>query len=654
MLTLPLPTLFLTPTIGIAPHSLVVHSDGTIDYVISTWTLPVFGLGVIMSLFIFRALYHELRNKETGSAFRGWLVAGVLLMVSGSYFPWIPVLKQYTVEQLCYALGCVLLVRPVLQQSLFNPLTELNQLVERRAHALAMVTQVNHRIAASLDLSTLLSAAVGEIWRTFGYTRVCLYLRDSEFLKLNACAGVQATEMQLADKRYRIGDGSTVGRAAATQMATTDENMRYSGSLWNGIRSEANLPLVDESENGGFVIGILSLYSSASDMFSKDELDALRLLAQQLVTAIHNAQLFKEIETARQMASEASEAKTHFLSMMSHDLRTPLQTIAVYSKFMEHSDRYPGTTLSSEYCQDVSKVVQTSQYMKQLVDGILDFAKIEAGEMELRRHAIDPIAILAEIHDTALKLINPGVSFEVGYGTPLPPVYADDTRLREILLNLVSNACKFCETGCISLKVQIAPGSLEFSVADTGPGIPLEYQPSLFNRFKQVRHMARKHAGTGLGLSISKHLVELHNGRIWFESKLGVGTTFFFTIPLASQAQVSLPDNESLPQFYDFGQPTSELPPQAILVVLEHYTLPLSLQNLGYELIYVSAERAIEIATLVEPSLTVIFEAERWPNLADQLRAALSSACVVAEHRSHEPVTVLQNVLVKLSVRIET
>ncbi|MHB8751403.1 MAG: GAF domain-containing sensor histidine kinase, partial [Aggregatilineales bacterium] len=583
-----------------------------------------------------------------------WLIAGVLLMVSGSYFPWIPVLKQYTVEQLCYALGCVFLVRPVLQQSLFNPLAELNRLVERRAHALAMVTEVNQRIAASLDLSTLLSEAVREIWHTFGYTRVCLYLCDGEYLKLNACAGVLATEMQLADKRYRIGDGSTVGRAAATLAATTGENMRYSGALWNGIRSEANMPLIDQSETGGSVIGALSLYSTASDTFSKDELDALRLLAQQLVTAIHNAQLFKEIETARQMASEASEAKTQFLSMMSHDLRTPLQTIAVYSKFMEHPDRYPGTTLSSEYTQDVSKVVQTSEYMKRLVDGILDFAKIEAGEMELRRHAVDPTPILAEIHDTALKLINPGVSFVDYHDTPLPLVFADDTRLREILLNLVSNACKFCETGYISLNVQTGPGVVEFSVSDTGPGIPIEYQPSLFNRFKQARHIARKHAGTGLGLSISKHLVELHNGRIWFESKPGIGTTFFFTIPFASQAQMSLPDDESLPQFYDFGQTTSELPPQAILVASEHYAFPPSLQNLGYELIYVTAERAVEIATLVEPSLTVIFEAERWPDLADRLQAILSSECLVAEHRSHEPTTMLQNVLVKLSMRIDT
>src|SRR5262249_502963 len=158
-----------------------------IDYVLSTWTIPFFGIGLVSSFLAFHALYEAYRRTGSATPFLGWLFAGVLLMMSGTFFPWVPVFKQYTVVQLSYSLGCILLIRPVLQQNLFNPIVELHRLAEEKAKAL----------------------------------------------------------------------------------------------------------------------------------------------------------------------SAASEAKTEFLSMMSHDLRTPLQTITMLSQFMERPDNYPGTTLSPAYQDDV-------------------------------------------------------------------------------------------------------------------------------------------------------------------------------------------------------------------------------------------------------------------------------------------------------------
>jgi len=181
---------------------------------------------------------------------------------------------------------------------------------------------------------------------------------------------------------------------------------------------------------------------------------------------------------------------------------------------------------------------------------------------------------------------------------------------------------------------------LRFSVTDTGPGIPLELQSNLFNRFKQAHYNTHKHGGTGLGLSIAKNLVELHGGKIWFESKPGAGTTFYFTIPLATAKQLSRPDSKSLPPFYDFGDPTFELPSQVVLIASETWTLPHNL-NAHCEYIRVGTERAKDVVMLVEPALTIVIADPSCPQIASDLRKSIPSDLIVLECHSHELLPVL-------------
>ncbi len=198
-------------------------------------------------------------------------------------------------------------------------------------------------------------------------------------------------------------------------------------------------------------------------------------------------------------------------------------------------------------------------------------------------------------------------------GCVLPLVYGDEVKLREVLMNLMSNACDFCMKGHITLAAKIQDGMVLFSVSDTGPGISVDLCETLFDRFKQVRSVTRRHGGSGLGLSICKLLVNLHGGQIWFETELNIGTTFFFTIPAASLAQVASSVSEEAGTSIVYFDPIAQkLPLQAIILnasVVELQYMESLLSRHGYELFELNAEtldRAMEFVVTLEPDLVII------------------------------------------------
>jgi hypothetical protein len=277
--------------------------------------------------------------------------------------------------------------------------------------------------------------------------------------------------------------------------------------------------------------------------------------------------------------------------------------------------------------------------MSRLVSNILDFSRIEAGKVELRCQPLDPVPVLDLARRQGLKLARPGVTLETSYHLDLPLIYADNIKLEEILMNLVSNACKFCHAGTVTLSVKVlaSEAALCFLVVDTGPGIPPDLRPTLFDRFSQARHVARQYGGAGLGLSICKSLVELHHGRIWFESEIGRGTSFFFTMPLASSEQIafqSTPNHESFVTRY-FNRLPSILPAQAVLLVSSVDDNVATLRTLldveGYQVIQFAPTDCapiVDMIQLLEPDLTVAM-CDEFSEQTASLRQILPKRCAV-------------------------
>jgi signal transduction histidine kinase/DNA-binding response OmpR family regulator len=251
---------------------------------------------------------------------------------------------------------------------------------------------------------------------------------------------------------------------------------------------------------------------------------------------LRQMQLMEDLCKAKDEAEEAVRTKAAFLAMMSHEIRTPINGVIGMTQLLA------GTDLSTEQDKFVRTIQVSGEMLLSVINDILDFSKIESGKLELESVALDVRALVRDIYDVQLsKAKEKSLKFEVSMHSHVPPfIVGDVTRLRQILLNLVSNALKFTDTGSVRIGVRLAsdqvptseqPFQLLFSVTDTGIGITTDQIQRLFQPFSQATAAtSRKYGGTGLGLVICKNLVENMGGKIQVESKTNQGSTFSFTI----------------------------------------------------------------------------------------------------------------------------
>ncbi len=240
------------------------------------------------------------------------------------------------------------------------------------------------------------------------------------------------------------------------------------------------------------------------------------------------------LAAAKTVAEEANQLKSRFLANMSHELRTPLNAIINFTAFLERYGEF-----SERQKQLQERVLYNADHLLGLINDVLDLSKIEAGHMELIYEDTSLQPIFQGVMSTALALTK-DKGLELIFDSPedLPMMRIDKTRIRQVLLNLLSNAAKFTEQGSITLAVQLQDAqTLVISVTDTGLGIAPEHQHVVFEEFQQIHNDASPQQGTGLGLPISKRLVELHSGKMWLESTLGQGSTFAFWLPIPPTAQ---------------------------------------------------------------------------------------------------------------------
>jgi len=306
----------------------------------------------------------------------------------------------------------------------------------------------------------------------------------------------------------------------------------------NQIRQSMALPLL----YGGEIEGVVEVvYGGPPPGLSQHDLDLFRAVLISSSSALQTARLYELQRATAERLAELDRLKSQFLANMSHELRTPLNSIIGFSRVILKGIDGPLTELQ---VQDLSSINSSGTHLLGLINDVLDMAKVDAGKMEL------------VFDDTNLNdLIQSGLSTVGGLlkdkqielrqeiAPDIPTVRADHMRIRQVLINLLSNAAKFTETGSITVHAHVIQATspqtgkmapfVEVSVTDTGPGIAQEDMIKLFEAFSQVdASPTRKAGGSGLGLNISRHLVELHGGRIWAESEVGRGSTFTFILPI--------------------------------------------------------------------------------------------------------------------------
>lgn len=241
----------------------------------------------------------------------------------------------------------------------------------------------------------------------------------------------------------------------------------------------------------------------------------------------------RQLEEQNKELEKASRAKSEFLARMSHELRTPLNVIMGFAELM--LDEVPGK-INEEQRQCLEDILNSSRDLLGLINEVLDLSKVEAGKVELKLKNINLSEVVQSVASAMMALISQRKqSLELKLDKGLPPLRADEARLRQVLFNLLGNASKFTpDGGRIMVEAQARDGFCQISVSDNGLGIRKEELSQIFEPFYQAEaSLARERRGTGLGLTLVKEIVEMHGGRIWVESEYGKGSNFIFTLPLA-------------------------------------------------------------------------------------------------------------------------
>ncbi|HEY71718.1 MAG: hypothetical protein B6I35_03220 [Anaerolineaceae bacterium 4572_32.2] len=294
----------------------------------------------------------------------------------------------------------------------------------------------------------------------------------------------------------------------------------------NQAQSVIYVPLVSRDQ----VLGVLGIGRLEDQPLVNVEF--IELLAANLSVAVENARLYQGAVQTAERLTEVDRLKSQFLANMSHELRTPLNSIIGFSRVILKEIDGPLTDMQRT---DLQAVYNSGQHLLGLINDILEVAKIDSGKMELVSEVVNLQDIIKGVMSTAIALVKDksGVKLQQVVPQDLPTIMGDTRRIRQAILNLVSNAAKFTTEGFIRVEVEVADNEVVISVADSGIGIPPDKIDMIFEPFTQADSSTTREAGgTGLGLSITSSFVKMHGGRMWVESEAGEGSTFYMTLPI--------------------------------------------------------------------------------------------------------------------------
>jgi signal transduction histidine kinase/HAMP domain-containing protein len=427
----------------------------------------------------------------------------------------------------------------------FNTMTDqlqdvianLEDRVQLRTRDLQLAADVSKQVTTVLDIDALLSQIVEQVRETFGFYHVSVFVFDPEqqTLNLRAATGEAGRMMLKHGRTFKLHRDSGIVPLSASNRShrltndTTLSREHVFNEFLAQTRAELALPMVV----GDTLVGVLDLQSEQVDRFQDDDIQVLNTLAEQIAIAIRNAQLFEQVQDALSRAEQANSVKSHFLASMSHELRTPLNAIINFTKFVLKEKMGP---INERQADALDKVASSGIHLLNLINDVLDISKIESGTLNLIvENDVDVQALVERSVATSYALLEgKPVDLRTQIASELPLIVADKQRILQIMLNMLSNACKFTETGWVEVRAYASDDQVIIEVEDTGPGIEVADYAAVFETFKQTQTGLRKGAGTGLGMPISRSLAEAHGGTLTLQSEVDRGSCFTLTLPVKS------------------------------------------------------------------------------------------------------------------------
>jgi signal transduction histidine kinase len=392
--------------------------------------------------------------------------------------------------------------------------------------------EVTQAVNSTLDLQTVLSTIVTKAVQLSNTEAGVIYVFD----ELDQTFRVRATYGLSEELIAAVKDSDAIRQATRDRQPQeiadiSDEQPSPVREIAMRARFRARLTVSLVSKDQ--VVGALVIRRKQPGSFPKETIQLLQTFAAQSVLAIQNARLFAEIEDKSRQLQRASENKSQFVSSMSHELRTPLNAIIGLTEMMVTNAARFGTEKAAEPLQRVNRA---GQHLLGLINQVLDLSKIEAGKLELNPQNVQLAPLIDEVVGTARQLAQQNTNrLVVDVQENLGPITVDPMRLRQILLNLLSNACKFTKEGEVKLRAsRVSNGGhwIELSVSDTGIGMTAEQQAKLFEEFSQAEATtAQRFGGTGLGLAITRKLARMMGGDVTVASEPGKGSIFTVRLP---------------------------------------------------------------------------------------------------------------------------
>ncbi len=424
---------------------------------------------------------------------------------------------------------------------LFNALEARTRELIETVNQLTALGQVGQMINSTLDLEQVLATIVRHANDLAGTDGGAVYEFDEEagLFTLRATHNIPAElAARLREVPLRIGEGA-IGLAGAMRepVQITDTRTEYQGPVQSlildaGYRALLGAPFLRE----GRVLGGLVLTKREPGGFDQHVVELVETFANQSALAIQNARLFSEVEEKSRELEIASKHKSEFMASMSHELRTPLNAVIGYAEMLieEFEDLDNPAPIP-----DLEKILSSARHLLSLINDILDLSKVEAGRMTLFIEEFDIARMVQDAEPIVRPLMDRnGNRFLIECDPAIGSMRADQTKVRQVLFNLLSNAAKFTEQGTVELRVERTTGEsgspeVHFTVRDTGIGMTDEQMSRLFEAFSQAdASTTRKYGGTGLGLAISRSFCLLMGGDITVESEPGAGSTFTMLLPV--------------------------------------------------------------------------------------------------------------------------